>query len=366
MTQVLYTAKDQRGRHKAGLIDAASSEDALEKLRAAGLTDIELQDEPSVAAQRTDRVGLDEKESTRLAEFELRVRKAPGLATVLAEVARRSWLWIAIVSVVTLWALLAQHPVVVGVGALLLGLTFGIPTWGFRHADRYDRLLRVFAVGDWRRSEQLIEALRRTTQLDNLHFDLDIREATIRATQGSVAQALAGLENWRTSLAASSPGLFEARVASVYHAGGDYQGFLQQMRKAHEALPDDPSRQLDLALAEARLGDPSVADDLLENLHSAALPVHGRPFIHWTRGFIVLRRGEQSAQTELGQAVAGFLEYAANPAVWSALALCGGAYALALARDGRSGEAKQILERVSSILMVHGDKPLIEMVQREV
>jgi type II secretory pathway component PulF len=50
MTQLLYSAKDQRGRNKAGLIDAASVGDALEKLRAAGLTDIELHDERSAAA----------------------------------------------------------------------------------------------------------------------------------------------------------------------------------------------------------------------------------------------------------------------------------------------------------------------------
>jgi tetratricopeptide (TPR) repeat protein len=267
---------------------------------------------------------------------------------------------------VTLWGLLAQHPVVVGVGALLLALTFGLPAWGFRHARRYDRLLRVSSVGDWARAEGLIGALRRKAQPDNLLFDLDIREAEIRARRGDVAQALAGVENWRAGLAASAPGLFEARVASVYHAAGDYQGFLREMRKAREALPNDPSRQLDLALAEARLGDPSVARDLLENVHSAALPVHGRPFIHWTRGYIALRRGEHSAQSELGQAVTGFLEYEANPAVWSALGLCAGAYALALARDGRLEKAKETLERVSSILMAHGDKPLMEMIRREV
>jgi tetratricopeptide (TPR) repeat protein len=366
MTQLLYSAKDQRGRNKAGLIDAGSAGDALEKLRAAGLTDIELHDEPSAAAQRTDRLGLSGKEAARLAEFELRVRRNLGLTPVLAEVARRGWLWIAVVSAVTLWALLAQHPVVAGIGVLLLGLTFGLPAWGFRHARHYDGLLRAFSVGDWKRCEELIGALRGGTQPENLRYDLDVREAAIRATRGDTAQVLAALEKWRASSAASSPGLFETRVADVYHAAGDYPSFLREIRKAYEALPDDPSKQLDLALAEARLGDPSAADDLLQNLNAAGVPVHGRPFIHWTRGFIALRRGEPSAQSELGQAVAGFLEYEANPAMWTALGMCAGAYALALARDGRSEQAKEILERVSPILMVHGDKPLLEMIQAEV
>jgi hypothetical protein len=366
MTQLLYSAKDQRGRNKAGLIDAASAGDALEKLRAAGLTEIELHDEPSAAAQRTDRLGLSEKEAARLAEFELRVRRELGLAPVLAEVARRGWLWIAVVSAVTLWALLAQHPVVAGIGAVLLGLTFGLPAWGFRHARNYDRLMRAFSVGDWGRCEELISALRGTAQPDNVRYDLDVREAAIRATRGDTAQALAGLEKWRASSAASSPGLFETRVADVCHAAGDYASFLREMRKAYEALPDDPSKQLDLALAEARLGDPNVAQEVLQDLNIAGVPVYGRPFVHWTRGFIALRRGEPSAQSELGEAVAGFLQWEANAALWTALGMCAGAYALALARDGRSGQAKEILERVSPILMVHGDKPLLEMIRREV
>jgi hypothetical protein len=330
------------------------------------VTDVELHDEPSAAAQRTDRLGLSEKEAARLAEFELRVRRDLGLASVLAEVARRGWLGIAVLSVVTLWALLAQHPVVAGIGALLLGLTFALPAWGFRHARHYDGLLRAFSVGDWQRCEELIRALRGTTQPENLRYDLDVREAAIRATRGDTAQALAALEKWRASSDASSPGLFETRVADVYHAAADYASFLREMRKAHEALPNDPSKQLDLALAEARLGDPGVAHDLLQNLNTAGAPVYGRPFVHWARGFIALRRGEPSAQRELGEAVAGFLQWEANPAMWTALGMCAGAYALALARDGRSAQAKEILERVSPILMAHGDKPLLEMIRREV
>jgi hypothetical protein len=140
--------------------------------------------------------------------------------------------------------------VVLGIGALLLGLTFGIPAWLFRDANRYDRLLRCFAVGDWKQAEKLIHALRSTTQPDSLRFDLDIREAMIQATHGNAAQAL------------SSPGLFEGRVASAYQAAGDY-------------------------------------------------------------------------------------------------------YALALVRDGRSDQAKKVLDRVAPILMAHGDELLLKMVQLE-
>jgi tetratricopeptide (TPR) repeat protein len=365
VAKLLYSATDASGKSKAGLIDAASAEEALVKLRNAGFRDIQLHDEPSIAAQRTDRLDLDEAEATRLAEFELRVRKSQGLGTVLAEVARRGWLWIAVLCAVAIWGLLAQQAVAVWVSALLLVLTFGIPAWSFRHASRYDRLQRSFALGEWERAETLIRMLR-TTQLDTLQFDLDIREASIQAVRGGPAQALAAVEKWRARLAAGSPGLFEARLASVYHAAGDYKGFLEQMRKAQQALPDDPSRQLDLALAEARLGDAGVAQDLLERLNSAALPSQGRPFIHWTRGLIALRRNEKSAHAELARGVAGFLEHGTNPAFWSALALCGGAHALALARAGKADAARKALDRVSSILMVHGDKPLLRMIQLEV
>lgn len=366
MARLLYSANDPSGNSKAGLIDAASAEEALAKLRAAGFSAIQLHDEPSVAAQRTDRLDLDDEEAAALAAFELRVRQSPGLATVLAEVARRSWLWLAIVGAVAAWGLAAGNVAAAATGAALLGLTFAIPAWRFRHAARYDQLQSAFAVGDWPRARALIQAMRSAQQPDNLLFDLDIRAATIEAVEGRGAQALAALEKWRAPLASAAPGLFESRVASVHHAAGDYKGFVEQMRQATLALPGDPSRQLDLALAEARLGDLDVAQGLLDALHVDGLPTHGRPFIDWTRGMIALRRDHPSAHEHLAHAIAGFLQYGNNPAVWGALALCSGAYALALARAGQLDHARQTLDRVSPMLEAQADKPLLRMLQLEV
>lgn len=366
MPKLLYSANDPSGNSQAGLIDAASAAEALAKLRAAGFSAIELHDEPSSAAQRTDRHDLDEREATRLAEFELRVRQSLGLGTVLAEVARRGWIWLAIVGAGTLWGLASGNAWLAGIGAALLALTFALPAWSFRHAARYDKLQRAFAVGDWTQTLDLIAQLRGMQNQDGLLFDLDIREAAILAAQGQRAEALAAVERWRAALAATAPGLFEARVASVHHAAGDYKGFVKQMRAAHAALPDDPSRQLDLALAEARLGDADAAAALLRGLQVEALPVHGRPFVDWTEGLIALRRNRPDAHEDLARALAGFLEYEANPAVWGALGLCGGAYALALARAGKPDEARLTLERVAPILRAHADRPLLKMLQVEV
>src|SRR5262249_45510634 len=104
----------------------------------------------------------------------------------------------------------------------------------------------------------------------------------------------------------------------------------------------------------------------LNGVDVGALPAWGKPFVHWTRGMIALKRGRDSARGELEQAVAGFRERGSNPAVWAALALGAGAYALCPALAGRAEDARAILKQVWPVLKVHGDKPLLTMIHREI
>src|SRR2546423_3054726 len=97
MANLLYSAKTADGKPREGFVEAASAREAREKLAAAGLTGIVLHQEIGIAQQSTATVaGLDPADLTRLAQFQLRLRAAPGLATVLKEVARRSALWLVV------------------------------------------------------------------------------------------------------------------------------------------------------------------------------------------------------------------------------------------------------------------------------
>jgi tetratricopeptide (TPR) repeat protein len=365
MPKLLYSARTPDGKQKSGWVEATTAQQAVADLSAAGLTDIQLHEAPATAALRTHRESLLGPGAERMAAFELRVRAKPGLRTVLAEVARQSRAWLVVDVAIIAWGAFRASASTMAFGFFLAVLPFALTAWKHRHARHYNELMRAYAVGDWPKVQALLAALRAGPGLTNLQFDLDIREACMRAAQGVPPDA-AALEKWRGALAQKSPGLFEGRLAAVYSAAGDYARCLELMRNAYELSSDDPSRRVDLALAEARFGDADRAEDLLNGVDERALPAFGKPFIHWARGIVALKRGRDSARADLEQAVAIFLPLSAHPATWTPLGVCAGAYALSLARAGRAEAAASTLKRVWPVLKAHGDRPLLTMIRREI
>lgn len=359
MLKLLYRATNAEGKRQAGYVEADSAEEAVARLKTTGFTDIDLHRATAGAALRSRLAGLSETESAQLAEFELHAIETPtDLWWLLRAVARRWWGWVVADLFVLLIGVILGNLRWVGLALGLLALLFGIPAWRFRHARHYDQLLRAYAVGDWARAEKLIAKLSGASESRNLEFDLAIRSAVIQARQGELAAALASLEPWRARLRDRFPALFPGRVAAVHAAVDDYAAFVAHMNEALALSNGDPQCGVEAALAEARFGSVERAQSLLEAVNQEALPVGGRAFIQWTRGMIALRQGAPTAQGVLAQAVAGFLARSAMPANWMALAACSGAYALALARDGKTDEARMILDRVAPVLTVHGDVPL--------
>ena len=349
-----------------GYVKAQSAPEAVARLKASGLTDIELHEAPDVAQLREDRKGLGKVAAARQAEFELRVRRDPGLMTVLGEVARRNRLWIVVdVGLLVAGILLARTGLAL-IGAAALTLTFGLPIWLHRHSRRFDRLLHAMAVGDWDEAAKLVALMRGKPVTESLAIGLEFYDAVIRLRQGAKLPAvLEDIEPMRMRLA-GAPGNFESRVASLYASAGDHPGFIAAMRDAYNKAPDDPSRQTDLALAEARLGDAARAADLLAGIDLEALPVHGRPFIKWAQGLVELRGGEaQAARDTLLEGVRGFLAIPSKAALTS-LALCSGACALAMQRCGEPADAQKMIAQVWPILRVYADPVLMADLRREV
>jgi hypothetical protein len=367
MAKVLYSGKTADGKPSQGFVDAGSAREARDKLRAQGLADIVLHQEVGVAnvsQQNGDLSGLDAAALAQLAQLRLRLRAAPGLGTVMKEVARRAAVWTAIDVALLLYGLGSGRPELAVIAACLLAYPFARAMWAHRHADRYQELVKSFALGQWTRVAELAAKLRaakaKTVQLP---FDLDIRLAAIRARQGDLAGALQSVEPWRTRLAGSK-GLFQARVASIHSAAGDREGFVRMMAESHEASGGEAPRALDLALAQARFGDVAQARALLDALDVSLLPPQGKSFLLWTQGLIAMRSGVADAPDLLGQATAEFLKRA-TPAGWTALAFCACDHAVALSNAGRKDEARRELAHVWPIVSAHADTPLMQLLQAE-
>ena len=363
MAHILYKARNAAGAEVASFVDAPTAQEAIARLKASGLVDIELYESPGIAERHTERAGLTEAQAAKLAAFRLRVRDQPGLTRLLGDVERRERLWIAAYVAAAAFGLATGRPWLAAAGALLVVLTFAVPAWRHRYARWFNRMLRAMQLGQWDQAARLLARWRKRKLSDSLDVSAQFYDAQIRARQGEpLAPLLARLEHLRPRVVAS---MFPARLASVHNAAGDAAGFLHCMGESWKASPDDPSRQVDYALAHARLGDLAQAQVLLDGIDMEALQVQGRPFAWWARGLIELRNDRPVAQETLLKGVEGFLKMK-SPASWSSLALCSGACALAMVRNGDRPGAKVMIGRVWPVLKVYADTRLRAEIASEI
>lgn len=365
MAKLLYSAQSADGQRTEGFVEAPSVQAALQQLQGLGLREVRLHQDLSAPQDETELRGLGDAQQRELARFKLQLLQAPGLRTVLAEVARRSRLWLAADAALVAYGLWRPDGLAVAVGLAAAALPFALTTWNFRHADRYQRFLRQFAVGNWDAVRVLARELRVVSRRrPEMDFDLDLRLAAIYARERSLADAVARLEPWRARWS-TKPGYFEMRVSAVYLSAGDSAGYLDLMTRAHVLAPDDATRVVDHALAEARYGDADAAQALLAGLDEQQLPAHGLGFVLWLRGLLQLRQGAPEAEATLGQAVGALLQLQAHPVTWPPLAMCTCDHALALHRAGRDEAARQRIAQVWPILQVHAPVPLLRMLEAD-
>ncbi len=364
MAQILYKARNSTGVETAGFVDATTAQEAVAKLKASGLTDIELHESPGIGVRdEACRAALTDDQAAQMAAFHLRIRKKPGLQTLLREVARRQRLWIAAYLGLIVVGLAFGRPWLAVSGTVLLALTFGPPAWSHRFSRRFDRMICAMQLGEWDEAARMLALFRQRKHPEAIEVSIHFYDAQIRVRRGEALQAaLARLEAMRSRVSVE---MFPARLAAVHTAAKDYDGYLACMCAAWEFTPTDPSRTVDYALGLARFGDLVKSEQLLDSIDMQALQVNGRPFVAWARGLVALRNGKPTAQASLLQGVEGFLQIA-SPSSWSSLALCSGACALALQRNGDTAGAKTMIGRVWPVLKVCADTRLRAEIDKEI
>ena len=359
MKKIIYKGIDTNGAEKKGFVSASSNAEALQLLKARGLADVQLYDDVLFAQDRAELENLSDAALEAIAKFEINVRSKPRLLTFLLEVLRVNKLIVLGGLGLCLWGWYSGSYLSIIFGALISLSMPALSLWNYRHVSNYTHLLRTCADGRWGEANRLIENLRGHMKAPMMAFDLDIRKACIEAHVGSLNTALAIVEKWKHSFNEESPGLYESRVASIYHACDRYDDFIDQMRDAYFKSSLSPTLIVDLALAEARLGDVNKAEKLLACVRIEELPSHGLPFVDWIKGVVAKRKQDPQAQKHLEAAVSGMLQFGENPAIWTSLAVCVGCYAAALPEPGAMEKAQSLLASVAKILKVHGDKPLL-------
>jgi hypothetical protein len=365
MAKLLYSAVGSDGKPTEGFVEAATVQEARERLESEGLTKVVMYSAPDYPVDESEVAGLGDRDLRELARVRLALMSRPGLIPAMQEMARRQVVWLGLGAAMAAYGAYSGSTGWLWTGIAAVLLPFAFLVWQWRHVGRHNQLLKAFAVGQWaevRRLAKLLLARRANTTAMNFEFVL--RQAYCDARERTLQKALARVQPWREKLA-DQPGLFEMRIAVLYHAAGDWPNFIAMHEASLVPLPGDPSRALDLALAHARHGNVDRAADLLAGIDKSLLPPWGAGFVHWTEGLVQFRRKQPQAGTTLGLAVTEFLKLANQPMVWTALAFATADHAIALKDAGLAAEARQAMAPVWPIVKAHAHPAQLRLYETE-
>src|SRR6202012_5590881 len=135
-----------------------------------GLVDIELHESPDIASRHVDRALLSTSDAAQMAAFQLRLRRKPGLATVLGEVARRQRTLIVLDVVLLVSGVAARSVPLAALGVALLASTFGVPIWRHRFSRWFNGAMRAMAVGQWDEAARLLARYRQRQHADSIEL----------------------------------------------------------------------------------------------------------------------------------------------------------------------------------------------------
>ncbi|WP_456433915.1 hypothetical protein [Nitratifractor sp.] len=247
--------------------------------------------------------------------------------------------------------------IIVG-GALLL-----VFNWyrGYRRECLYDAIHRHLALGDYdgvlSRIDRLRRLLGKRVQPEIL-VDLYGKEARIYACLGKMEEAMERYGAARAYASQIAETIYLNILAMIYYEAGEYDRFVETIRRI-DALDTDVGA-LDLAFALARFGSAREAEERLRTVRNEDLPDFGHFLYLWTEAMIRERRGDPAGAIDdyerMEEAIGPYRD---NSILWIPIALARGYHAAALAENGRHTDGERLLEGTDgAIVQIHADDRL--------
>lgn len=250
MPKFIITATDAKHKRETRRVVAETARDAVAQVEAEGGTEIVLHTDDVMAHTiEMSPEKVDENEFTA-ADF-IQMRYASKWTFFLFVLKKLYWKvkWsLAVIVVIWLWyERLSSHPFV---KAFLIISTLGIPFLIAAHAtffgwaSKFDALLEDYAWGRWQKVIQGLPPLKH--KIPRLEYFV------------LKAGSLAGLRKNDKALALmktleGAPDIprwmYLGRLAEIYVVAGDSEAALNRVQQAYEEDPENPTLQLDLALA---------------------------------------------------------------------------------------------------------------------
>jgi tetratricopeptide (TPR) repeat protein len=360
MGKVLYTAVNHHGEEKSGFIDVKSNSEAFIKLKDAGLENIFLHGDAAIGIKREELSWISEKRLSDIATYEAQEQKGLNLFSYFVKVFKSSIPTLFIGGMIFYYGY-SDNSMWMAIGIIVACAMPFFSIYSYLMMNDFNNLLKASAFGEWDRVKELSQILKSKNNNIDIVIEVDTKQAAIFAHKKDMDSAINLILPHREYLNATTVGMFESKLATLYHMAGEYDKYIENSKKAYEISKQNTLR-CDWAMAEARLGNLEVARRLIKEIEIESLPAYGIPFIYYTKGVVAYRRGElEYAYEQLSLAYNSFLEYSKNPAVWGALSLIVGMFAIVTHDLDNEQDGSYLLsEAMIDIIKIHADKPLIK------
>ena len=361
-----FSATDRSGRKVMDRIVASSVDDAWANLEAQGYRDITLLDSEITA------IKLDDAKSRRRLIFSVEESRAlrrqrsfaiKTLRLLLRPASLYVWgslvLWLGYLIVRYGWP---SNSAWITIGLILLYfLRFA---WAHTPSLIFNRALDASAWADWPKAEMWMRRMATWKRWFNRGIaerEILLRIATAEAGQGRLDDALRRVAPLAND-PGMAPGMYHARLASVYHAAKDYanEAFVQQESRR---IKPTPSNAIDLATTLARrLDNPDDAEKLLAQVELAKLAPIAQAFYWRCQGLIAFHRQQASAARDyLEQSLSIAHKEVGSPLMQGVVADTRAYYALALVQCGQPEDAAAHFAASRPLLLAHRETALLAL-----
>ena len=247
----LVTGTDRVGKTETHKVEAGSAQEAAKILESMGFIDVTLHTDDVMAATWHHDVQNENDEDLFTSADMLVIRDASSWRFFLFLVGvfyRKTW-WLMLptigVLIYRLWLSQALSWTSVGIGIfLLLPVLFAFIAAFLGSATKYNQMLQSYAWGRWQQVLDQLPAIQGKIP----EFELDIRKAGALAGLGRLDEGLKIME--RHSESSETPRwMYLARMSDVYENAGQHERALACCEMALEDAPENPTVQLEVALA---------------------------------------------------------------------------------------------------------------------
>ncbi|TQV61446.1 MAG: hypothetical protein FNT15_09810 [Sulfurovum sp.] len=252
-------------------------------------------------------------------------------------------------------------------GIIVLIFVFSLITMAYKMSGNVGQIYESIDYGYWDKAEKFLNNFHNYEKEklpQYLKVLLDKNRALLLAIRNHPEVALQKVEEKYGFLKDIAPLEYMILISEIYYINGEYKEFLKQMNDIYEQYPDNAISILNITYAETLYGDKDRAKMLLHKVKIEELPIYTLPIVDFTRGLLIQEDNANKKLEYLQKSLMGIEKFKNVPVFPRIIAIIAGYYAIAL-HDNNYEKAKNILDPYWGILKIHGNKMLLEDIDRK-